>query len=324
MNRELATDDAIAALRRLVDFVQLSHALRRAQAGEYAEAETALAGLDPGDVTVLDLKARIRAQQGRPSEADSIWRAVLERDPAHAGALAGLDRLHGSPPWWVAPSRALLLLLAGGAVAGAAVLLGMRHVSWEAGLLVLGIGLSPLMLAAATRRLEAPRIGRWDGIRDDLTREVDRLRRTLPNLPPDVTIAVPGVRSHAEGDELVITFESGLFAEGGERLRSGRDRLREVARQIEPHAPFVRVGLVGHSAGAPAITGSARGRMALGMARAWAVFREMRSAADLPADRFEFRTAGLRDAPFPPPDPRNETVVIRIRRVGPPGAGPRK
>lgn len=95
--------DAQAA--RLLKQVALSQAAHLAREGNYAAAEELLSGIastECPDASILDLLARIRAQQGAFFDAEAHWRKVLQIDPAHLGARAGLERLR---QWQRAPIR---------------------------------------------------------------------------------------------------------------------------------------------------------------------------------------------------------------------------
>lgn len=92
--------------------VTLSQAAHLARAGHYASAEELLNGLQATgqpDAAVLDMLARIRAQQGLLSEAESLWRKVQQLAPSHIGAAAALKRLRDMRrhPVWLQPAMAL-------------------------------------------------------------------------------------------------------------------------------------------------------------------------------------------------------------------------
>ena len=73
----------------------LAEATELAAAGHYSEAEARLSAIKDGrkNPQVLDLLARIRAQQGRNAEAIEFWQMAVQMDPANADYRAGLDRL---------------------------------------------------------------------------------------------------------------------------------------------------------------------------------------------------------------------------------------
>jgi len=83
----------------------LSEAVRLARSGRYDDAMAVLARL-PGDgalrPSMLDLKAKIHAQQGRYLEAEACWREALSLVPNHQGfrrALAAIAEERRYPFW---------------------------------------------------------------------------------------------------------------------------------------------------------------------------------------------------------------------------------
>jgi type VI secretion system protein ImpK len=70
----------------------LSRAAQLARGGHFAQAEALLEGLPEGssDPRVLDLRARMRAQEGRLAEAERLWLEAARLDPSSPGILAGL------------------------------------------------------------------------------------------------------------------------------------------------------------------------------------------------------------------------------------------
>src|SRR5690606_40161555 len=74
----------------------LAEAAHLARAGRYDEARRALealGGATSDDVAVLDLLARVHAQQGDLTAADECWARVESLDPEHTGAREGRRRI---------------------------------------------------------------------------------------------------------------------------------------------------------------------------------------------------------------------------------------
>jgi type VI secretion system protein ImpK len=94
---EAPSADAAIRLRTEVVLEELlfSQAANLARAGRYDAAELLLRDLavfHPAP-EVLDLLARVRAQQGRLAEARAFWRQVDLIEPGHSGAQAALHRI---------------------------------------------------------------------------------------------------------------------------------------------------------------------------------------------------------------------------------------
>ncbi|MDP2950550.1 MAG: LysM peptidoglycan-binding domain-containing protein [Chloroflexota bacterium] len=118
--------DALAALERVLDTVALCQATRLARQGRLADAQQLLAAhaqrLDARTV-VLDLLAKVHAQQGRLVEAGKLWTRALQTDPANPAMAAALAKATGAQrhaPWIpalrvVVPTFLVLIVVAGAA-----------------------------------------------------------------------------------------------------------------------------------------------------------------------------------------------------------------
>lgn len=88
--------DGIHSLGSLLQQALLSKAAELARQGRHAEAAQLLAHT-PTDrteaVAVVELLARICAQQGKFAEAEKHWTQVIALNPSHEGARRGLDRI---------------------------------------------------------------------------------------------------------------------------------------------------------------------------------------------------------------------------------------
>lgn len=74
----------------------LATAANLARRGQYAEAETLLASLPtdgPMAAPILDLKARVFAQQGRYVEAEACWIEAIRQSPGNPAYQAALARI---------------------------------------------------------------------------------------------------------------------------------------------------------------------------------------------------------------------------------------
>jgi type VI secretion system protein ImpK len=105
--------DTVAAASSLLTQVMLNRASELARAGEYAEAEAVLGELirEPEPLPrALDLLARIRAQQGRLLEAQSLWTRAAALDPTNRDYPAALNRISAIQrrPRWLGLSAPLL------------------------------------------------------------------------------------------------------------------------------------------------------------------------------------------------------------------------
>lgn len=95
----------------------MANATTEARAGNYQGALTLLASLPEEAVRrpeVLDLRARIHAQQGRYREAEAAWLEALQLDLGNAAYLRGIDAIRKDRrfPEWVRLVKVALVLAA--------------------------------------------------------------------------------------------------------------------------------------------------------------------------------------------------------------------
>jgi flagellar motor protein MotB len=275
----------------LVVQIALSKAIDLARAGRYAQAENLLANLAGGlrdNPSVLDLLARIGAQQGRLSEAESLWQRAIALDPANEAYRAGLRRIaevHSRHPMWI-----------------------VRVLPW---LVALAVAVGLTLTARSLAR--------------DIVARLAELERSVQTLsggsgavrPPKLSLAAPGISLRTEGNELVTIFDAGLFYRGIVLRPEARTLLTAFGRELAPHVGSISVSVIGHTNNVPMPMGGAyRDNTALGMARAIAVVEHLRVTAGLPSTVFSVRSLGESQAPYPSDTPenrsRNRTVVIRI------------
>lgn len=91
----------------------LAEATELAAARRYSEAEARLSAIKDGrkNPRVLDLLARIRAQQGRNAEAVELWQMAVQMDPANPDYRAGLAYVEKAGQRITHPNRLPGLLL---------------------------------------------------------------------------------------------------------------------------------------------------------------------------------------------------------------------
>jgi type VI secretion system protein ImpK len=88
--------ERLPAVDQLVRQNQLAAAARLARAGRYDDAEAILKELRESfgaTGPVLDLLARVMAQQGRLGEAEFLWTQAQQKDPDNEAYRAGLRRI---------------------------------------------------------------------------------------------------------------------------------------------------------------------------------------------------------------------------------------
>lgn len=272
--------------------VSLARATDLARAGRYSEAEALLFGITKHGKpapAALDLLARINAQQDKLQEAERLWTQAGELDPGNEAYRAGLQciaRMSRHPV-----RIAFTLPLAVGLIA----LLGIVAAG-------IAVGMYGWNVAPLERNTGTP-----EGATSRLSTEQ----------PPTLNLDVDGVTLKTAGNELIVTFDEGLFAHGG-HLRPGANKmLRTLGRQLYPHVDRIALRVIGHTDDIPVSTESVyRDNGALGLARAATVVEYLRTGGDLPSNLFLIGSHGELQGPYPNDRldnrRRNRTVVLWI------------
>jgi len=287
----MAVEDLLAQFSRRAQLAQAAELARR---GHLAAAENLLGTLpreELGSPIALDLRARIRAQQGRLAEAAELWTQALQLVPGNGGALAGLDRigrLQRRPVWFgvVWP-----------VVVGAIVVLAVAFLVNKGIEELEAVRLIPL------ERPVAP------------ARDIPVPRTSAATLL--TKLQTSGVALRLEKDAVTAVFDSGLFARGAELTPSGAALLTEFGRTLESQSDLISVEVIGSTDDLPLAAGSRYSdNYGLGLARAAAAIEHLRGTTRLPERHLGMRSTGDSEGPFPNDSPanraRNRTVTLRI------------
>lgn len=265
--------------------VALSQATQLARVGHYAEAEKAL-DVAPGTPTppVLDLLARIRAQQGRLTDARTLWTEAARLDPNNESYSAALHRL---------------------ARIG-------RYRWTKAGQLLAGVMLAVILVAVFAKVMKAWR-------RHERAVILNEFRPTLPvpKAPAvlEISFEIPGVTRRVEGAEVVLRFDSGLFKKGDILTPEAKVLLNAVGSRLKPMASKVTVCIVGYTNNLPVKhTVHFRDNQFLALARAHAAAGFIASSAGIPSRQLTLQPAEGFIYPNDTPGNRakNRSIEIRI------------
>jgi hypothetical protein len=298
----------------------VSRAAAIARRGDLDVAADLLTDLPDDDPAVLDLLARIRAQQGRWPEADQHWARVLELDPANATAaqgraviaaiLAGKRRQRPIGP-------AVVLATAGTTLA----------VLLAAGVVVLPGEPTPRAQPPSAPPASAPSADPALAERrraEDLRRQLERIeadetaatrRRTAQLDDISKALAMPGVIVKRRPEAVEVYFRNGLFSSELRLTSTGADLLTDVGRRLAKLDASITV--VGHSVAVPG--GRTSGGSGTALDRAHIAARRLADAARLPLTAFTIRTADQRESPFEQAA-RNRTASLILTPTEP---GPR-
>jgi type VI secretion system protein ImpK len=288
------------ALDVLVYQAMLSKAASLARYGEYAAAQGLLRELVRGEnenPIALDLLARIHAQQGRFSEAQACWKRALQLEPNDESYLAGLRRIAQwrSRPLWAGA----LLPMSAGVLAILAVLLVGSAVRDQ---------IAQLLASLPKDVAQANSVPHQKGNAE-----------TVGSVPsaPQIVIRLSRATVTSQKNELVVSFDEGLFLSRAALKPEAERLLAELGKQLKPHASTILIRVVGFTDDITVPDGWIyRDNAALGMARAVIVAEYLRNNAGLPVSLFLLQSAGDSEAPYPNDTPgnrlRNRTAVLRI------------
>ena len=290
----------------------IAEATHHARAGRYDDARLALEHLGDDDVAVLDLLARINAQQGNLAAADAYWAGVQHLDDAHTGAREGRQRIRQI---WA----------------------GTRNGTSRG----IGIGVAVLLLvgtgAVAAQTLNPAEPAADPGVADELDRlaeGIDALRsadaadESTPTAPapvdPEAALQTaqealddPRWTTDIEGASVAVTFNASIFPGGGTELpESSRDLLSDVGAAIEG-LDGAAITVVGHTNDIPTGNGSRyEDNTELGLARALAAAETLAAAIDVPLNAISVATSGDDDPPYPNTTEadrlKNQTVTLLV------------
>jgi flagellar motor protein MotB len=264
----------------------LSQATELARIGRYDEAERAL-GVNPAldSSPVLDLLARIRAQQGRLAEAQALWSEAVRLDPNNESYRAALRRL----------ARMNRYSFLGGVS------------RWLA-----GAALAVLALAAFSWMAQRW----WQHERRTLISEVrTAVQQARAVNAPELTVKLEGVSERVEAGDLVLRFDEGLFKDTDVLTPHAKNLLAALGKQLQPLAGKSAIRIVGYSDDLPVrLQVHFRDNHFLALARANAAARFLASSAGIPERQFTLQSAEGSIYPNDTPEnrARNRSVEIRI------------
>ncbi|MEV5834892.1 hypothetical protein [Nocardia sp. NPDC052112] len=284
----------------------LSRAGAAARTGELDRAARLLDGLDEqdrADAAVLDLRARIHAQQGELVAADRCWARLQAMAPHHRGAAEG--------------RRVISRITKGAMPARPRMRPGTVVVAAVAATSVLAAGAVGWGLTAPDRPPVASARPESDtGHNDPMARQLaaleaernaaERRERVLDTIA--AAMPMPGVIVHRGTEYVELAFETGLCAVDAAAISAdGAALLREIGRRLADLV--VTTTVIGHTIATP---GDESGGSWLGLARAETAVGYLIDGGKLPLTAFTVASADQQDGPFDEPA-RNRTVTLLLR-----------
>lgn len=293
-----------APVKSLLRQLAVARATELARGGSYREAERILTAFDE-DVNstpeILDLLARIHAQEGRLAEAEKLWARACQIEPSNTAYHDGMRR---AATLQRRSGRRQPLLLP----------------------LIIFFGLAALLFAAS----------QWLN-RTGSTEPVVSIPTPTPNVTPLPTETpkinpipadlktkiseVPGVETKIEepSNALDITFDEGIFTHGTVLKPNAHKKLKEVGFQLKPYTDTIRVEIIGVTDDfSMRLNSPYKDNAALGMERARVVYDYLHKSVGLEAQIFTIASYSEPQSPYPNDTPtnrsRNRTVILRINK----------
>ncbi|MEU6712850.1 OmpA family protein [Nonomuraea sp. NPDC046802] len=269
-----------------------------ARSGRHGEAAELLEELqEEPSVAVLDLLARIHAQQGDFDRADQYWAEAERLAPGSAEIADGRRRIAAMRP------AARRRRLGKGLAAACAVLVTGAVLA-----LLVDLRMETAELRTSQRPAALPVSQEPAASPTPVT--------ISPSAKPDVLarmrLDVPGIQVRRSPGELSIVFKEALFTQGTELTSGGRAVLDGLGRRLRPYAGELEVAVVGHTDRNALLPGGEyASNTDLGLARATYVREVLRTTSQIPTSRFTLSSLGGVMPPYRD-DARNRTVTLRI------------
>jgi len=329
-------------LHSILDQIEFERARNLAENGNYSEAITILLKLLKAENSpkVMDLLARIYAQQGLIHDARSMWEKALTIDPKNPDYVKGLayitSKQENISNTRLIRNRLLIFI-------GLATLLSLLLVSiFQNGAIRRSIN---QMAAQSTARviegeqslendsdlgnINQTALDLLEDIRQDnlsIVQKVDANQKTIDSVlsmfttlvPTDEPTKVPlGLDIKVEGVTLTTTetsvqirFENRLFLYNDTFTDSGQELLKQLGLQLEPYIGSVQIKVIGYT------DSLERDKRNIPLNRGTAVVRYLTENTRLPAIMFTVASGEGLPPPYPvgsTGDPHRErTVVLEI------------
>lgn len=289
----------------------ISRARSAARAGEREEALRLLSSVpEPQPRAVLDLLARLHAQQGNLKQAAAHWHEVRQRHPQDAEAAAGLARIER--------------LQRRGAVGALS-----RHrtvVAAVCAAAVAGLVALPVLAgddAAPGPPAHAGTTSLFDQLRDQQRaaqqatedraasmQQAAQSRQRLEDLAR--SLRAPGTQAEVHEEGVDVIFTEALFSRADHLTPGGELRLVRLGKALTGQE--VRMTVYGHAA----TVGDApdRGGSVTSLWRALIAARELSQSSGRPLTAFTTKSADQRDAPHrTAAGNRTVTITVQLRNA---------
>lgn len=295
----------------LLDKFALANATALARAGNYMDAESHLIGIMRGEKThpqVLDLLARINAQQGRLREAEDYWRQALKHDPMNEACITGLRHIaNRQQPGWNASWKKLFW----GVLLATVFFIGTWSVWFSLSETMAVINAQKQTLAQLAD-LSQKQVDLAEKVEDILSQPaiaapVPQEEPGQTKLPSKVNLNLSGVVLKSENGKTIIRFDKGLFKRGTKLKTNACTMLTALGKQLEPYKNQITLQVTGYTDDLPMPPEEKYpDNTSLGLSRALMVVEHLRATTGLSNVPFTIR--GTDRSPCP-----NDSYSSRLR-----------
>jgi len=307
--------------------VVLARARALARHGRYAEAAGLLDQLleeeparegSPSAATLLDLRARIHAQQGQLNQADAYWVQAQQLAPGNAEYAAGRRRIAAIRARGDQRRSSRLALRAGGVLAAALALALLIDIRFA-----IGGSTAPAAPAAPGKASAASRVGPSASASRSASASAPSspAAASSADVLDDLDLQIPGVQSRRAPGQISVTFTNGVFAKGTAFSPDGQAILARLGALLRPYAARITVAIVGYSDDLPVPPGRGYAdNVELGLLRAETARADLSAVSGIPLAMLPVSSMGDEQLPFPDPgdtaQPRDRTVTLWISSTG--------
>jgi hypothetical protein len=286
----------MTVLSELQQQLALSRAAEAARQGDLDRAAGLLDGLDDEGPEVLDLRARIAAQQKRWSEADNLWSRVQETKPDDPAAAAGRKTVAAI---LAGRRRARPVLPIVGAAAGVVAVAVLTVFAVQLGSDEQPVAASPTSTPAPVPTVDTSAQERADRLARQLAAIEAQRRAAAAALAGqldviEARVAGPGLVVQRQPGAVRVLFEQGLFSRGAELTPAGQDALVVLGQRLA--GLDVAITVTGHSVVVPG--GSSSGGSGTALQRARTATQQLSRSSGFPLTAFALQSGDQRVAPF--------------------------
>jgi flagellar motor protein MotB len=299
----------------LINHLVLSKATALARAGQLEQAHNfVLDMIGEKDFTpsILDLLARIYAQQGKLNDAEICWMKASELDPNNPTYIAGLERIARIRKNSFTPFR-------------------FSGILTTVIIIVVAILIYKLFLTNYSDQVNTleTKVTSVDKKIEDINSQLsqiesqDQVSEAAVSASTDSIsdkINIDGITVKSEKGMTIVTFDSGLFSFHANLKPEAENLIAALGKALEPYAEDISICVVGHTNDLPVAPGRAyRDNTSLGLARALKVIEVFRSTTTLPAGIFSVKASDESQAPYPNDTDenraKNRTVILQISKA---------